>query len=277
MNKDCLVKKGCLTDILKTLIKKVMNDDIFALASQLAYNLILSFFPFLMFIMTIVGMSSLKSEQILSSLSLVLPVSAFNLIKSTVIEVVEVQQKNLLWISLLLALWTSSSGFSGVIKGLNKAYEVKESRSYFKVTSIAILCTVVFALMIVITLFLMVFGDLIGQFLMARFPFDETIKFMWDMVRFMFLISMMILVFASLYHFTPNRKLGWSEVLPGAVVSTVGWLLVSYLFSYYVNHFNNYSRFYGSLGAMFILMTWLFITSLILLLGGEINAVLAEE
>ncbi|QAA35014.1 YihY/virulence factor BrkB family protein [Clostridium manihotivorum] len=276
MNKDCLVKKNCLIDTFKILIKKVIEDDIFALASQLAYNLILSFFPFLMFIMTIVGMSNLSSEQVLSSLSLILPVSAFELIKSTVVEVVEVQQKNLLWISLLLALWTSSSGFSGVIKGLNKAYEVKESRSYIKVTSIAIMCTIVFALMIVITLFLMVFGDLIGHFLMARFPFDEAIKFVWDMVRFIVMISIMILVFAALYHFTPNRKLGWSEVLPGAVVSTIGWLAVSYIFSYYVNNFSNYSRFYGSLGAVFILMTWLFLTSLILLLGGEINAVLAE-
>lgn len=277
MDKDCLLRTNCVFVIAKKLIKKVKEDDVVALASQLAYNLILAFFPFLMFLMTLVGLSSLSSNDVLISLKNVLPLSAYQLIKSTVIEVVDTQQKGLLWLSILLALWTSSSAFSGVIKGLNKAYEVKETRSYFKVTYISILCTLAFALMIIITLFLMVFGDLIGKFLITKFPFDKAIKFTWDMFRFIILISMMILIFASLYYFTPNRRLIWSEVLPGAVISTIGWLTTSYGFSFYVNNFGNYSRFYGSLGAIFVLMTWLFLTSLLLILGGEINAVLAED
>ncbi|GIM28289.1 hypothetical protein CPJCM30710_09550 [Clostridium polyendosporum] len=277
MDKDCLLRRNCFFIIVKKLIKKVKKDDIFALASQLAYNLILAFFPFLMFLMTLVGLSNLSSNDVLVSLKSILPLNAYELIESTVVEVVESQQKGLLWLSILLALWTSSSGFSGVIKGLNKAYEVRETRSYFKVTYISILCTLAFALMIIITLFLMVFGDLIGKFLIIKFPFDKAIKFAWDMFRFIILISMMILIFASLYYFTPNRRLTWSEVLPGAVISTIGWLATSYGFSFYVNNFSNYSRFYGSLGAIFVLMTWLFLTSLLLLLGGEINAVLAED
>lgn len=277
MKKDCLIRKNCLMSIIKKLIKKIINDDIFALASQLAYNLILAFFPFLMFLMTLIGMSNLKSEDLLVNLQAILPINAFELIKSTIMEVFEVQKKGILWISIILALWTSSSGFSGVIKGLNKAYEVREERSYFKVTFISILCTIAFALLILATLFLMVFGGLIGKFFMSRLPFDDVIKFTWDMIRYIILISIMILTFASLYHFTPSRKLGWDEVLPGAVTSTIGWLAVSYIFSFYVNNFSNYSRFYGSLGAVFALMTWLYLTSFILLIGGEINAVLANS
>ncbi|SHE70510.1 YihY/virulence factor BrkB family protein [Clostridium fallax] len=277
MKRNCLVKKNCAWNIIKKLYKKVKEDDIFALASQLAYNLILSFFPFLIFLLTIIGASNLNENGALEILKIFLPISAYDLVQSTIQEVFAVQSKNLLWLSIILAIWTASSGFRAVIKGLNKAYQVKETRSYIRVKLISMLCTVVLALLILFTLFLLVFGDTIGKYLLSKLPFDDAIMFAWDMSRYIVVISMMILTFASLYHFTPSRRLGWSEVLPGAVISTIGWIGTAYIFSYYVNNFSNYSRFYGSLAAIFILMTWLFISSMILLFGGEVNAVLVED
>ena len=277
MKRNCLVKKNCAWNIIKKLYKKVKEDDIFALASQLAYNLILSFFPFLIFLLTIIGASNLNENGALEILKIFLPISAYDLVQSTIQEVFAVQSKNLLWLSIILAICTASSGFRAVIKGLNKAYQVKETRSYIRVKLISMLCTVVLALLILFTLFLLVFGDTIGKYLLSKLPFDDAIMFAWDMSRYIVVISMMILTFASLYHFTPSRRLGWSEVLPGAVISTIGWIGTAYIFSYYVNNFSNYSRFYGSLAAIFILMTWLFISSMILLFGGEVNAVLVED
>lgn len=258
-------------------IKKIGYDDIFALGAQLAYYMVLSFIPFLMFLMTLVGFSHLNSDAVLNLLSNVMPTEAFNLIQSTVIEIVDREQTGLLWISIALAIWVSSSGFKAVIKGLNKAYGVKENRSYIKLKLISMIYTILLALIVIATLFLFVFGDVIGDFFMKVLEHPEFIYYIWNMLRYVVVILIMILFFMFLYNATPCVRLGWLEVIPGAVITTLGWISISYIFAYYVNNFSNYSRLYGSLGAVFMFMTWMFITSMILILGGEINAVLAEK
>ena len=256
-------------------IKKI--GDIFALGAQLAYYMVLSFIPFLMFLMTLVGFSHLNSDAVLNLLSNVMPTEAFNLIQSTVIEIVDREQTGLLWISIALAIWVSSSGFKAVIKGLNKAYGVKETRSYIKLKLISMIYTILLALIVIATLFLFVFGDVIGDFFMKVLEHPEFIYYIWNILRYVVVILIMILFFMFLYNATPCVRLGWLEVIPGAVITTLGWISISYIFAYYVNNFSNYSRLYGSLGAVFMFMTWMFITSMILILGGEINAVLAEK
>ncbi|HAT4107677.1 TPA: YihY/virulence factor BrkB family protein [Clostridium perfringens] len=258
-------------------IKKIGDDDIFALGAQLAYYMVLSFIPFLMFLMTLVGFSHLNSDAVLNLLSNVMPTEAFNLIQSTVIEIVDREQTGLLWISIALAIWVSSSGFKAVIKGLNKAYGVKETRSYIKLKLISMIYTILLALIVIATLFLFVFGDVIGDFFMKVLEYPEFIYYIWNILRYVVVILIMILFFMFLYNATPCVRLGWLEVIPGAVITTLGWISISYIFAYYVNNFSNYSRLYGSLGAVFMFMTWMFITSMILILGGEINAVLAEK
>lgn len=258
-------------------IKKIGDDDIFALGAQLAYYMVLSFIPFLMFLMTLVGFSHLNSDAVLNLLSNVMPTEAFNLIQSTVIEIVDREQTGLLWISIALAIWVSSSGFKAVIKGLNKAYGVKETRSYIKLKLISMIYTILLALIVIATLFLFVFGDVIGDFFIKVLEHPEFIYYIWNMLRYVVVILIMILFFMFLYNATPCVRLGWLEVIPGAVITTLGWISISYIFAYYVNIFSNYSRLYGSLGAVFMFMTWMFITSMILILGGEINAVLAEK
>ncbi|MDM0937274.1 YihY/virulence factor BrkB family protein [Clostridium perfringens] len=258
-------------------IKKIGDDDIFALGAQLAYYMVLSFIPFLMFLMTLVGFSHLNSDAVLNLLSNVMPTEAFNLIQSTVIEIVDREQTGLLWISIALAIWVSSSGFKAVIKGLNKAYGVKETRSYIKLKLISMIYTILLALIVIATLFLFVFGDVIGDFFMKVLEHPEVIYYIWNILRYVVVILIMILFFMFLYNATPCVRLGWLEVIPGAVITTLGWISISYIFAYYVNNFSNYSRLYGSLGAVFMFMTWMFINSMILILGGEINAVLAEK
>lgn len=271
----CFLRKTVI--FLVMFIKKIGDDDIFALGAQLAYYMVLSFIPFLMFLMTLVGFSHLNSDAVLHLLSNVMPTEAFNLIQSTVIEIVDGEQTGLLWISIALAIWVSSSGFKAVIKGLNKAYEVKETRSYIKLKLISMVYTILLALIIIATLFLFVFGDVIGNFFIKVLDHPEFIYYVWNMIRYVLVILIMILFFMFLYNATPCVRLGWLEVIPGAVITTLVWISISYIFAYYVNNFSNYSRLYGSLGAVFMFMTWMFITSMILILGGEINAVLAEK
>ncbi|WP_373897523.1 YihY/virulence factor BrkB family protein [Haloimpatiens sp. FM7315] len=262
---------------IKVLIKKVVDDDILALAAQLAYGFIVSFFPFLIFLLTIVGYSSIKSEEVLTSLKLILPMNAFQLVKSTVVEVVDFRKGNLLSFSLIATLWAASTGFRAVIKGLNRAYNEEEKRPYWKVFLLSILCIFALTLIIMSAFLLIVFGDVIVFYLLKWFDFKDNFYYILNLLRYSVMVVFMNFTFAAMYRFTPSKKLGWREVMPGASFTTLGWLVLSLLFSYYVNNFNNYSKVYGSIGGVIVLVLWLYITSLVILIGGELNAVLSES
>ena len=262
--------------LLLHLIVKVKNDDIFALASQLAYYLLLSFFPFIIFLITLVGVSNLDYLQLLDGIKSIVPEAVFELTSSIVIEVFDKQYTGLLGISILLALWTSSSGFRAVIKGVNKAYSFKESRSFIRRLMISMLSVIALALTIILSLSMLVFGNVIGNYIVKIIPFTKLVIMLWNICRYTFVVIIMIFIFASIYRFTPAKRLKWREVIPGSIFSTIGWIITSYGFSFYIDNFGNYSRFYGSVGAVFILMTWLFLISILFILGVEINCVLEE-
>ncbi|AQM61350.1 MULTISPECIES: YihY/virulence factor BrkB family protein [Clostridium] len=272
--------KGNNKSVLDTflyLFIKVKRDDIFALASQLAYYLILSFFPFLIFLITLIGFSNLNNAEVLEGLQSILPTAVFELTASTISEVINSQNTGILGISGILAIWAASSAFRAIIKGVNKAYDVDEDRSFIKRSIIGIISVIALALTIICTLAMLVFGDLIGEFLNRFLPFEHLINFIWNILRYVIIIAMMIVVFAMIYKVAPAKRIKFRSVLPGAIITTIGWLIASLAFSYYVNNFSNYSRLYGSLWAVFVLMTWLFMTSIVFILGVEINSVLEKR
>lgn len=273
MSKESTNNKSFLDKIIYFIVK-VNNDDIFALGAQLAYYLMLSFFPFLIFLMTVVGFSQLDSADILDGLRTILPNNVFSLVDATVVELVATQNAGLLGASIALTIWSASSGFRAVIKGLNKAYNVKDSRSFIKRSFVAIVFTLALVIIIMLTLAMLVFGEVIGKYILAILPFKDVITYIWNISRYLIVVFMMIWIFACIYRYTPAKKIPWREVYPGAIVSTLGWIIASLGFSYYINNIANYSRLYGSVGAVFVLMTWLYITSMILILGAEINSVL---
>ena len=224
-------KKGFFKFIIYFIVK-IRDDDIFALAAQLAYYLILSFFPFLIFLLTLIGFSNLDSMEVLGALRAMLPTSAFELIYSVIIEVIEKQNTGLLGASLLLVVWSASSAFRAVIKGINKAYGLNENRSFIKRAFIAIICTFALAFVILLTLVMLVFGGLIGDLLASYLPFPTVVYRVWNFLRYVLVVFMMILIFASIYRYTPSKRLGWKEVVPGAISCTIGWLVVSLGFSF---------------------------------------------
>ena len=263
-------------NLLIHLIVKIKKDDVFALSSQLSYYLMLSFFPFILFLITLVGFSRLSSDEVLNGLAGLLPQSIVDLTTSTVMEIFDNQYTGLLGVSILLMIWTSSSAFRAVIKGVNKAYDFKESRSFIKRALISMMGILALAVIIILSLSMLVFGDVISQYIRNVIPFYKAFLFIWNMFRYAFVFIVMIFIFAGIYCMAPAKRLKSKEVIPGAVFSTIGWIIVSFGFSFYINNFGNYSRFYGSLGAVFILMTWLFLISMIFILGVEINCVLSQ-
>lgn len=266
-------KKSFLDGIIYFIVK-IKGDDIFALGAQLAYYLMLAFFPLLIFLMTVIGFLRLDSADILEGLRAILPNNVFMLVDLTIVEIINTQYVGLLGASIAITVWSASSGFRAVIKGLNKAYNIKDTRSFIKRAFIAIIFTLALVLVIALTLAMLVFGELIGKHILVIFPFEEFITRLWNISRYIIVVLVMIMVFASIYRYAPAKKIPWREVYLGAIITTFGWIIVSLGFSYYINNIANYSRLYGSIGAVFVLMTWLYITSIILILGAEFNSVL---
>lgn len=258
--------------LLLDLISRFNNDDVPALGYQLAYNLVLSFFPFIIFLMTLIGHTSLSNNEILVALSRLMPASAFNLISNAISEVITTKHNQLMSFSLILTIWSASAGFNAVIKGLNKAYGVPESRNFIKVRIISILCTLGMAFIILIMMFLLILGRIIWNYAAYKLGFSHELITLWAVIRYSIVISTAIFIFTALYRYAPCKRLTWLEVLPGSLIATLNLILVSAAFAYYVNNFANYSVIYGSIGAIIILLTWLFLVAVIVIIGGEVNA-----
>lgn len=274
-SEECLKKeKPKFSKVIKNLFIRFTEHDIFALAGQLAYNILLSLFPLIIFIMTLVGYSSISREEVLSDMQNVLPVEIFKYMNRIIIEIVGTQQAGLLSLSFIFTIIAASGGFSAVIKGLNKAYFEKEKRGFIKLTLLALIFTLTFAIITIIAAFLLVFGEFNGKLLAKVLGLDATFQLWWNILRYIAAIALMFLGFMILYKFAPSRKLSYRSVLPGAIFTTAAWNIISVAFSYYVNNFANFSLVYGSIGAVIMLLTWLLIISVLILIGGELNAVL---
>ncbi len=270
------MNKQVVKDI-KNLTFRFNDDDVLALASQLAYSLIFAFFPFIIFLMTLLGYSTINSREVLAGLNEMLPQGTLNMVKNTIIEVVDTRNPNLLSVSLLVTLWSASGGFNAVIKGLNKAYDESEHRNFFRVQFTAVLCTIGLTVIMFLMILLLVFGEILGNTLAFKLGFSKEFTVAWNIIRYIIINLFTIFIFAAVYRYTPCRRLIWKEVIPGAIFASIGLIAVSIGFAFYVNNFGNYSRIYGSIGGVIILLTWLFLMSIIIIMGGELNATLAFD
>lgn len=263
------------------LIKKLDDDEIVALSAQLSYSFVLAFFPFFIFLMTVIGFLRLDSQQVLIFLEALLPDEVYFLIQNIVKFVIDSREGSLLSLSLFLSIWSSSAGFRGVMRGLNKAYNVIDTRNYIIKIVLSIVYTIGLVFLIILMLILVVFGGVIGDFFVKFFVDYVDVNIVlnsWYIIRYSFVIILMVIVFAIIYYYVPvvkNKKL--SKVIPGAIFTTFSWIGISMGFTYYVNNLSNYSALYGSIGAVIVLMIWLFLTSMIILLGGEINAIISSK
>lgn len=257
---------------LLLLWKRIGEDDILGLAAQLAYFFLLSLFPLLIFLVTLLPYLPITQDEMLGVVADFAPGQTMEFIEVNLNEIMSHQNKTLLSFGIIATIWSASNGLNAVVRALNKAYEVKESRSFIVARGMAILFTVAMIFVFIIALLLPVFGKQIGMFLFAKFGMSSEFLAFWNMIRW-FLSSLIIfVVFLVLYWLAPNKKFKCIDAVPGAVFSTISWLLVSYGFSYYVSNFGNYSAMYGSIGAVIVLLIWFYLSGVIILLGGEINA-----
>ena len=264
---------------LNEFIFRMKNDNVTAIGAQLSYYLILSIFPFLIFFLNILSFTPLVREDVLQSIIVVLPLETQMVITSLVLETVQTSSETLLSLSAITGIWAASKGIMALIRAINKAYDVEETRSYIELRLLAIVFTLALLILLTIVLLTIVFSEVIGNQIFNFFGLTLNFMFFWEYFRIIISIGSMILIFALLFRFSPSIRNGqgvsFKQSLPGAVFSSLGWIITSTLFSYYVNNFGNYAKTYGSLGGMIVLLIWLYMSSIIIVMGGEINATLS--
>ena len=274
-------------EFLARVWSRAEEDEIFGRAAQLSYYFLLALFPLLLFLITLFGYFSGAGtrlhQQLISYLSNVMPSAAVQLVVATIDEVTHARGGGKLSFGLLAALWAASSGMNAIAQALNAAYDVPETRAWWKVRLLSIALTVALAILIISALLIVLYGGRVGHFLAAMIHLGRAFTVTWKILQWPISLAFVFIAFSLIYRFAPNagaRRHGkrlppadyrrrW--VSPGVVIAVVLWLLVSLGFRLYLHFFNSYSATYGSLGALIIMMLWFYLTGAAILLGGEIN------
>ncbi len=266
-------KRQSVLDFIKKLIQRLNEDQIFGLASQLAYTFLFSLFPFLIFIFSLLPYLGLTPDAVTSFLKDYAPPELMTMIHKNVHQVLE-RNGGLLSFGVIATLWPMASAIMGIRNVLNKAYGVKETRSFFVMWAIVFLFTIGMLFVFVVALILNVFGPVIGRFIFTHLNIAHSFLHLWTIFRLLTSFIIIYLIFGCLYFVSPSKHLNLKDVSIGAAVAAIAWQLVSFLFSFFVDKYMHYSYTYGTLAGVIVIMTWFYISGMILLIGGEINVVL---
>jgi len=258
---------------IKQLIFRYKEADLPSMSAQITYYLILAFFPFLLFLMNLLSFTPLSSELLMTDFNSFLPNDTAIVVKNLLLQTVQAKSKTLLIFGMIGSLWAASQGLSAIIRGLNNSYNVKENRKFIKLNLIALSATIGVTVIIIFALLLIIFGKIIGSYAFGFLGAKTLFDMIWPFLRYGIPLTVMFITFSLMYKFIPNKRLEFKNVIVGSIFATVGWVTISLLFSYYVNTFANYEKVYGSLGGVIALIGWLYINTLIILLGGELNAI----
>lgn len=261
------------TKYISDIIRKSNYIEINSKAAEISFYLLLFIFPFLIFtISTIVYIPTFTLNKSILIMKNIIPESAFNIIISIINSAIENKSLGFLISSFILTLWTSSRLIRTLIRWMNKSYNVKETRSFIKVSIISFIFTFSILVVIFSSTILLVFGKFIGYFIFNLIRLDSIFIYIWNVLRYIVGILTIIIIMINLYKYTPNKSLKIKDVIPGSIISTLVWLSISFFYSYYANNFSNYEVIYGSLGGVIILITWLYLSSWSILIGLEVNA-----
>lgn len=261
----------------KQLFKKIVEVDVFGMAAQLAYFFLLSLFPFLLFLVTLVGYLNLDAANLISFISDYAPEEIMTLINTNISQLVNEQNGGLLSLGIIATIWSASAGINAIMKVFNEAYEVEEDRSFVTARLIAIVLTIAMVVVIGVAFLLPIFGKSIGIYLFSFLGWSTSFIHLWETLRWVVSSIVFLIVLLTLYKLAPNNKVLFRDAIWGTVFATVLWQLASLAFSYYVSNIGSYSATYGSLGTVITLMIWFYISGIIIITGGVINALLNQR
>jgi membrane protein len=257
------------------IVRDMEKNHTMAFSAALAYYFVLALFPFLIFLSAIAAHLPLPDffSQVMGLIARVVPAASMGPLRSLMKSTILSAHGRLLTFGILFTLWSASSGFTALIDALNTAYDVSETRRYWKTRGLAMLLTFSVGCLLIIALSLL----LVGPGLSARLTEAFGLGDLWPYVRWAVAIACTVLAVELLYFVAPNVKQKFLSTLPGALIAVGGWLGLSYLLGIYFQNFSAYSRGYGSLGVALAFSIWLYWTGFVVLIGAQFNAELLHE
>ena len=265
----------------KRLYEKAFDTDIFNRSAQVAFYFSFAIFPLLIFLISLFGLildstEGLKNE-LFAYLREVLPGTASDLVRNTVEEIVQTSSGGKLTLGLFFTLWSASAGIDSIRRGLNAVYELKETRSWWRTKALAIVITLVVLVLTAIVLGIVFYGWQIARVGLATAGIEITSPLILASVQWISILLVLLFACEVIFNLIPNvKRFRWRWVTPGSIVAIVLWIIFTSGFRLYLQYFNSYNKTYGSLGAVIILLLWLYLTALAVMIGGAINAIIHE-
>jgi membrane protein len=257
------------------------ESDLFGRAAQSAFYFSLAIFPFLLFVISIFGIILRSADEFkyetYAYVSRVMPGAASELVRRTIDEVASNSTGGKLTIALIVTLWSASAGVDGIRAGLNAVYGLRDSRMWLKTKVQSLLLTILISLIFGLVLTIVFYGWNLIEVTLEKLRFPLASPTILIGIQWVSTLLLMLFAFEVIYNLLPDfKKRRWRWVTPGSIAAIVLWLILTTGFRIYISYFNSYDRTYGSLGAVIILMFWLYLTALVVMVGGAINTVTQE-
>jgi membrane protein len=265
-----------IKQFLVHLNQEMSEDNIFNGAAALGFYLTLALFPAMILLMTLIPYLPIQDvdKAIMDLLGQALPAEAYDMVEKVVSEVTRDKRGGLLSFGLLGTLWAASTGMFAIMQQLNITYDVKEGRNFIKARAIALILSLLFGLLVIGAFSLIVLGGVIQDWVGSQLGFSGALLTFFVVFRWVVIVLALLLGFAMIYKYAPNVEQKFRFISPGSVFGVTLLVIVSLGFAFYAGNFANYDATYGSIGAVIILMMWLYIAGLVILIGSEINALI---
>jgi membrane protein len=271
-------RKGGLVQTVKRTIAEFKEDNLSDSAAALTYYAVLSIFPALIALVSIVGLvgdPKTVTNSLTDLVSSIGPASAVDTFKGPIEEITKSKGSAgiLLIVGIASALWTASAYVGAFMRASNVIYEVEEGRSFIKLRPLQMLVTLALVLLLALVLVALVLTGPVAQQVGSAIGLGDSAVTVWNIAKWPVLLIVVLFMIALLYYSSPNAKLpGFKWVTPGSVLAVVVWLVASAAFAFYVANFGSYNKTYGALGGVIVFLVWLWITNVAILLGAELNA-----
>jgi membrane protein len=261
---------------LRDLQHEIGEDNVYNGAAALGFYFTLAIFPALIFLMSLIPYLPIErvDQAVMDLLRQSMPPEAAKMLSGVVTEVTTERRGGLLSFGALATLWATSSGMYGLMQQLNITYGVKEARSFIRARMVALLLSIAFIVLVIGGFSLIVLGGIIQDWMVDTLGFGTVITTLFSVLRWVLIVAGLLLAFALIYRYAPNVQQRFRFITPGSIIGGLLLVLASAGFALYTTNFADYNATYGSIGAVIILMLWLYIAGLVILLGSEINVVL---
>ena len=262
-----------LWQLLRRTASEVVKDDVMGMAGQLAYFFVLALFPALIFFVSLVAyLPGDMPAQLVTSVGPMLPESVRTIVQDQITALTEGEPHGLLTFGLLVAIWSSSAALIAISSTLNRAYDITEGRPWWKVRLIAILLTLILAVVVIAALGLLILGPLMAAKIGAWFGLGPTFVTAWNVGRWPVIFLLVSFGIAMIYYYAVDAEQSWVWITPGSIVATLLWIAASLGLQVYLKMAGSFNETYGTLGGAMVLLLWLYITGIAILVGGELNA-----